>query len=54
MILGMTDRFTGYVKIELVNTAATAIEIEDIVYRSWYRQFGLLEAITTRIAISKF
>ena len=57
MILGMTDRFTGYVKLEPVHSTATAPEIADIVYRSWYRQFGLPDAITSdrdKLFTSKF
>lgn len=41
-IMGRTDRFTCYVKLEIVRSAATALEIADVlVYQSWYQQFGL-------------
>ena len=40
MLFVMTDRLTGYVKIEPYYTTATAKDIADLLYRSWYRQFG--------------
>jgi hypothetical protein len=40
MILVMTDRLTDYVKFEPTHSTATAADIADLVYRSWYRQFG--------------
>jgi hypothetical protein len=43
----MTDRLTNYVKIEPLKSTATAPEVADVFYRSWYRQFGLPSAITS-------
>ncbi len=57
MILGMTDRLTGYVKLEPVHSTATAQEIANVVYRSWCRQFGMPKAITSdrdKLFTSKF
>jgi hypothetical protein len=57
MILGMTDRLINYVKLEPVHTTATAQEIADVVYRSWYRQFGIPDAVTSdrdKLFTSKF
>ena len=57
MILGMTDRLTNYVKLEPVHSTATAQEIADVVYRSWYRQFGMPDAVTSdrdKLFTSKF
>ena len=56
-ILVMTDRLTNYVKIEPTTSTATAPMIADLVYRSWYRQFGLPSAITSdrdKLFVSKF
>jgi hypothetical protein len=56
-ILVMTDRLTNYVKIEPTTSSATAPAIADLVYRSWYRQFGLPTAITSdrdKLFVSKF
>ena len=56
-ILGMTDRLTDYVKLEPVHSTATAQQIADVIYRSWYRQFGMPEAITSdrdKLFASKF
>ena len=47
MILVMTDRLTDYVKFEPTHSTATAADIADLVYRSWYRQFGLPKAMTS-------
>jgi hypothetical protein len=47
MILVMTDRLTNYIKIEPTTQHATAPDIAELVYRSWYRQFGLPKAITS-------
>src|SRR5204862_3521362 len=46
-ILVMTDRLTDYVKFEPTHSTATAADIADLVYRSWYRQFGLPKAMTS-------
>ena len=46
-ILGMTDRLTRYVKLEPLKSTASAREVAEIVYRSWYRQFGLPEFIVS-------
>jgi hypothetical protein len=57
MILVMTDRLTNYVKIEPIYKTATARDVADILYQSWYRQFGLPQAITCdrdKLFISKF
>jgi hypothetical protein len=57
MILGMTDRLTNYVKLEPVHSTATAQDIADVVYHSWYRQFGMPEAMTSdrdKLFTSKF
>jgi hypothetical protein len=57
MILVMTDRLTNYVKIEPMYKTATARDVADILYQSWYRQFGLPQAITCdrdKLFISKF
>jgi hypothetical protein len=43
----MTDRLTDYVKFEPTHSTATAADIADLVYRSWYRQFGLPKAMTS-------
>jgi len=47
MILVMTDRLTDYVKFEPTYSTATAADIANLVYRSWYRQFGLPKAMTS-------
>ena len=44
-ILVMTDKLTDYVKFEPTHSTATAADITDLVYRSWYRQFGLPKAM---------
>ena len=57
MLLVMTDRLINYIKIEPVHSTATAPQIADVVYRSWYRQFGLPTAITSdrdKLFTSKF
>jgi len=46
-ILVMTDRLTDYVKLEPTHSTATAQDIAELVYASWYRQFGLPTAITS-------
>jgi len=46
-ILVMTDRLTDYVKLEPTHSTATAQDIANLVYSSWYRQFGLPKAITS-------
>jgi hypothetical protein len=47
MAIVMTDRLTDYVKIEPLKSTATARNVADLFYRTWYRQFGLLAAITS-------
>src|SRR5438045_4155378 len=57
MILVMTDRLTNYAKFEPTHSTATAQDIADLVYRSWYRQFGLPKVITSdrdKLFTSKF
>ena len=57
MILIMTDRLTNYAKIELTYSTATARDIANLVYQSWYRQFGLPLAITSdrdKLFVSNF
>jgi hypothetical protein len=46
-MLVMTDRLTDYVKFEATHSTASAADIADLVYRSWYRQFGLPKAMTS-------
>ena len=56
-ILVMTDRLTNYVKFEPTHSTATAAETAELVYRSWYRQFGLPKAMTSdrdKLFTSKF
>jgi len=45
--LVMTDRLTNYCKIEPLKTTATAQDVAELFYRTWYRQFGLPNAITS-------
>jgi hypothetical protein len=45
--LVMTDRLTNYCKIEPLKTTAKAHEVAELFYRTWYRQFGLPNAITS-------
>ena len=47
MIWVITDRLTNYVKIEPLKSTATAPEIANLFYQTWYRQFGLPAAITS-------
>jgi hypothetical protein len=47
MALVMTDRLTDYVKIEPLKSSATARDVADLFYRTWYRQFGLPSVITS-------
>ena len=57
MILVMTDRLTNYVKFEPTHSTATAADVADLVYRSWYRHFGLPKAMTSdrdKLFTSKF
>ena len=56
-ILVMTDRLTDYVKLEPTHSTATAKDIANLVYLSWYRHFGLPKAITSdrdKLFTSKF
>jgi uncharacterized protein YuzE len=43
----MTDRLTNYCKIEPLKSTATAQNVAELFYRTWYRQFGLPNAITS-------
>jgi len=47
MILIMTDRLTNYVRIVPTRSTATARDIAQIVYESWYRLFGLPHSIVS-------
>jgi len=56
-ILVMTDRLTDYVKFEPTHSTATTADIAELVYRSWYHQFGLPKAMTSdrdKLFTSKF
>jgi len=56
-ILVITDRLTDYVLIEPTVTTATAPDIARLFYRTWYRQFGLLAAVTSdcnKLFVSRF
>ena len=56
-ILVMTDRLTNYVKFEPCYSTAMAVDITNLIYQSWYRQFGLPIAITSdrdKLFTSKF
>jgi hypothetical protein len=46
-IIVMTDRLTNYVRIEPVHNTDSAKDIAEVMYRSWYRIFGLPQAITS-------
>ena len=46
-ILVMTDRLTDYVKLEPTHSTATAQDIVELIYASWYRQFRLPTTITS-------
>ena len=45
--LVMTDRLTNYCKIEPLKMSATAQDVAELFYRTWYRQFGFSNAITS-------
>ena len=45
MLLIMTDRLTNYVRIIPTHSTATARDIAQLVYESWYRLFGLPQSI---------
>ena len=45
--LVMMDWLTYYYKIEPLKTTATAQDVTELFYRTWYRQFGLPNAITS-------
>src|SRR5579859_8001982 len=56
-IIVITDRLTNYVKIEPTKTTATAPEITELFYKTWYRQFRLPAAITSdrdKLFVSRF
>jgi transposase InsO family protein len=56
-LLVITDRLTGYTKIEPTHSTSTAKDIADLFHRSWYRQFGLPRAIVSdrdKIFLSAF
>jgi hypothetical protein len=46
-ILVMTDRLTDHVKLEPTHSTATAQDVAELVYASWYHQFCLPTAITS-------
>src|SRR5216117_3259961 len=53
----VTDRLTGYMKVEPTLQTATAKDIADLFHRTWYRQFGLPRAIVSdrdKLFLSKF
>ena len=53
----VTDRLTGYMKVEPTLQIATAKDIADLFHRTWYRQFGLPRAIVSdrdKLFLSKF
>ena len=41
MLFVVTDRLTGYVKVEPMLQTATAKDIAELFYCTWFRQFGL-------------
>ena len=43
----ITDRLTGYIKVEPTRQSATAREIAELFHRTWYRQFGLPHSIVS-------
>jgi hypothetical protein len=45
--LVMADRLTNYCKIEPLKTIATAQDVAQLFFRTWYRQFGLPNPITS-------
>ena len=56
-LLVITDRLTDYVMIEPLLGTATAEDIARLVYRTWYRRFGLPKSIVSdrdKLFISKF
>ena len=46
-LLVVTDRLTNYVMIEPLLHTATVEDVVRLVYRTWYRQFGLLKSIVS-------
>lgn len=56
-ILVITDQLTDYIKFKPTHSTATAADITDLIYRSWYRYFELPKAITSdrdKLFTSKF
>ena len=47
MLLIMTDRLTNYVRIIPTRSTATARDMAQLVYESWYRLFGLPHSIVS-------
>jgi len=47
MLLILTDRLTNYVRIVPTRSTATAQDIAQLVYESWYRLFGLPHSIVS-------
>lgn len=57
IILLMMDKPTNYIHIEPTHFTATAQEITDLIYHTWYRQFGLSQTIVSdrnKLFTSKF
>src|SRR5205814_8047210 len=53
----VTDRLTGYTKIEATLQTATAKDIAELFHHTWYRQFGLPRTIVSdrdKLFLSKF
>ena len=56
-LLVITDRLTDYVLIEPLLSTATAEDVAKLVYRTWYRRFGLPKNIVSdrdKLFVSKF
>ena len=47
MLFVVTDRLTGYVKVEPTLQTATAKDIAELFHRTWFRQFGLPHSIVS-------
>ena len=47
MLLVITDRLTGYLKIEPTLKAITAKRVAELFHRIWYRQFRLPKTIVS-------
>jgi transposase InsO family protein len=56
-LLVITDRLTGYVRIEPTLSTAKARDVAELFHRTWYRQFGLPRVIVSdrdKIFLSHF